>query len=385
MVTPPPWMKSLVTPVLCLVLLAGCQSQSSGTAVKDAGGQRAFNASLPFSVTWESEQLVIRGSGTPIEVEADLGDIPVGGPDVTPVDPETFVATTDTHLTLVKKNGSAKTIPLLATTVTSTGDRILVGSDGDQLGDDDLDIRVFDKSLKEQDHFTIHKLQEREAVTPANLLPEGIRLISAGKNAFWVGYRDAQGYYRGGSWMLAKHDFSGRRLGTVRLDGLVYQHATSPDGRYLALFAGGSGGACFTYASLRVVDLEQMTLLNTAPDVPPAAQTTAGSAPPYFSGRSLRWVDESTLLADGIVGGSMGDCDQGLGAWRRTFTVGQTPAVVDEPLDEAIRDERGWIGPNCGDVIAPQDGALVITQNDQSTVVPDARLIYRATIPENCR
>ena len=374
------WKKALTLPILCLVLLTGCQHSLD---------QYAFNMSLPFSVTWESERLVIRDGDEVLVVDADIGEVETGWHvEAKPLTRDSFAFATSTHLSVVSRDGSVKSIPLATNSVVAAGDRILVGLESVQPGSDYLEIGVFDSSLRERDRFEIRKLQERETSTPANLLPDSIMLVAGGKDAFWVGYRTAVGVNRGGPWWLVKHDYGGEILASVQLDGLAYESVLSPDGRYLAVFACGSSGACYTVRNLRVVDLDRMTLLETAPDVP--AQSLARSADaqaPHFNGRVLRWVDERTLIAEGIAAdGRTGDCDQGLGAWRRTFSVDE-PGLIDEPLDESLRDSRAWIGPGCDDVItSTSDGSgLIITKNGQTTSLPKASLAYGAAIPDTCR
>ncbi|MDI9627146.1 MAG: hypothetical protein QM286_01140, partial [Acidobacteriota bacterium] len=354
------------------------------------GAHHAFNTSLPFSVTWESERLVIREGLEVLEVDTDIGEVESGWQVLAkPLTHDSFVVGTTTQLSVVSRDGSVKSIPFAgAGDVVPAGDRILVSLKSAQPGHDYLEIVVFDTSLRERDRVEIRKLQERETRTPANLIPEGISLVAAGKDAFWAGYRAADGVLRGGPWWLVKHDYDGEILASVQLDGRVYESVLSPDGRYLAMFAGGSGGACHTTRNLRVLDLDQMTLIDTAPDVPPQALTRSAQAQTtYFSGRVLRWVDEQTLIAEGVAADSRtGDCEQGLGAWRRTLNVNE-PGLLDEPLIESLRDETAWIGPDCDDVItiAPDWSGLIISQGGDTAVVPKARLVYRAAIPPSCR
>lgn len=102
MVTGVGWKKALALPLLCIVTLTGCH---------ESGAHHAFNTSMPFSVTWESERLVIREGLEVLEVDTDIGEVESGQQVLAkPLTHDSFVVGTTTQLSVVSRDGSVKSI-----------------------------------------------------------------------------------------------------------------------------------------------------------------------------------------------------------------------------------------------------------------------------------
>lgn len=387
--------------IALLVLLAGCQQSVPPPAV-DTQNQRALApATLPYSISKESGALVVRRGAAEVVVEADLGDS--DWQQIVPLPDERFAVLAGRKLGAFDADGMGPIVPLDADcgSLTPAGQRILLLCPGSDVQGSEFRIRIFDLALHEVDSLDLNRVHER---TGAGMLVgnEGAPdLVAVGADAMWIGYPDRNGWGRGGSRLVAKHDYQGRVLATLHVDGAIYDKAQSPDGRYLAMFAGGSSGAMDTVANLRVIDLGLMTVLNTAPDTPAAAMSDSRSdddvyfTGSYFTGNGLRWIDEHVVVA---TGSTEHHADIGTDRpqlwWERRFDVGAV-GVTDRPIPEPPDDsEQGWVGPGCDDIIetvdrdnggVPTRDGLRLRQGDQTRMLTTASLLYAAPKPKECR
>ncbi len=368
------------------LVLVGCQQPSPAPTV-DPRTQRALPlASLSYSVTRESDAIVIRSGTSEVVVETDLGDT-VGSP-VVPLPNQRFAVVGEGKLAALGADGLGSVVPLdkVCGDLTPAGERILLMCAGSELRGSEFQVRVFDSALRETDRLDLTRVHERvgEKATDGNESPPAI--LAAGAEAIWIVYVDRKGWGRGGSRMIAKHDYAGRVLSTLHVDGVIYETALSPDGRYLAMFAGGSSGAMDTVSNLRVVDLGLMTVLNAAPDTPGAAMRDSRSTEDvYFTGAELRWVDSETLIA---TGSTEHHADTGADRprrwWERHFDVrqvGLTDRSIPEPTTEG---ETGWVGPGCDGTVETVDGGLRLRHGDESRLLASAQLLYGAPKPKEC-
>lgn len=378
-----------------LVLLAGCQ-QPAPEALVDPRNQRASApATLPYSITRESDALVVRRGGSGLPIEADL-DVP-DAHNVVPVPGDRFAVLAGRKLAVLDSQGAG---PIVAVdpdcgSLTNVGERLLMICPGSDIQGSEFRVGIFDLALNEVDRLELNRVHERAGVKPRDGNDGPPTLLAAGPEVMWIAYTDRKGWGRWGSRLIAKHDYQGRVLATLRLDGVIYDSTQSPDGRYLAMFAGGSSGAYDTLGNLRVIDLGSMTTLNTAPDAPAAAMRDSQALDDiYFTGSELHWIDSEHLIAVGATEhhAKMGT-DRPRLWWERRFDVGGL-GVTDRAIPEPAADgEQGWLGPGCDDVIEPvsrdsggvlmQDG-LRIRQGDQSRTLTDAWLLYGAPKPKEC-
>lgn len=369
-----------------LLALSACQGTTPSGSAADPGGQRAVSASLPYSVTAESGAPVIRRESTAVVIEADLG-VFRGLRRLAPMADGRFALLGEGGFAVVDAEGRAVTAEAPGCEgVAATPSRVLLLCGGAQLGGRAYTIRLFDPQARAQGEFELSKIFERVGPEPIERYDEAPQIVAVGDAVVWIAYPDREGFARGGSRLVAKHDLTGRLLASVRVDGAIYDSAPSPGGRYLALLAGGSGGACHTQSNLRVVDLDSMRSVNTAPDTPLAALAEAQDGyDVYFTGAGLRWASPTVVEALGTTAHhSAAECDAGLQTWRRVLDV-QEPGVADEPVAHVDPDTSGWVGPACDDVLFADDQGLVLRTGGRETVLPDAQLLYAAEPPERCQ
>lgn len=369
-----------------LVLLAGCQQPAPESLVDPRNQRATAPATLPYSITSESDALMVRRGASALPIEADL-DVPAAH-QIVPVPGERFAVLTDGKLAVLDSQGAG---PIVAIdpgcdSPTNAGERILVICPGSDIQGSEFRVGIFDLALNEVDRLELNRVHERAGVKPLDSNEGPPSVLAAGPEVVWIAYSDRKGWGRGGSRLIAKHDYRGRVLATLRVDGVIYGAAQSPDGRYLAMFAGGSNGAMDTVANLRVIDLGSMTTLNTAPDAPAAAMRDSHAPDDiYFTGSELHWIDSEHLIA---IGGTEHHAQLGTDRprlwWERRFDVGGL-GVTDRAIPEPNGDgEQGWLGPGCDDVIEPDTDGLRIRQGDQSRTLPDAQLLYAAPKPQEC-
>lgn len=231
-------------------------------------------------------------------------------------------------------------------------------------------------------------MAHRGDVTPeADRLPQ---LLAAGPDAIWVSRIARDGYDRGGPQLIEKYGWDGQLIASSSVDGSVYQSAVAPDGSHLALLVGGSGGACFTYSSLRLVNLVTMQQLSTSPDTPLAALKDARTADDvHFRADDVEWMSDSTLTVVGVAkrDSSADPCDDGPDQrWERHYSIGRM-GFVDVRIDaQESSATSAWIGPGCEDEIVMTDGQRYERRGAEGSVsLRDVdSILYAASPPEGC-
>ncbi|MEV0764253.1 hypothetical protein [Nocardia sp. NPDC050435] len=215
---------------------------------------------------------------------------------------------------------------------------------------DGFDLVELDGNLREIRSTPVQRVNERwlgvrnaDDVRP----PE---VVAATADEVYVSYISRSGGARHGPEIIAKHSRDGDLRAYTLVDGKQFGHAVSPDLRYLAVAAGGSGGACVTTANLRVIDLHEMRELDTYPDRPLEHMTATGSlSEPWFYAEDVRWV-AGHVEVTGQVHTLRSDenCDPAPRSWTRRYSV--ESRQFTDMLAAPIRAAR-VIGPSCTDLI----------------------------------
>jgi hypothetical protein len=105
-----------------------------------------------------------------------------------------------------------------------------------------------------------------------------------------VGYLSRNGGVRRGPSIIAQYSTSDSLVRSISVDGIIGESSVSPDGRYLALGVGGSGGACVTVSDPVVVDLDRLRVQTVDPTVPAQALARADAlTEPWFLMTDLVW------------------------------------------------------------------------------------------------
>jgi hypothetical protein len=251
-----------------------------------------------------------------------------------------------------------------------------------------FDLVFFRPDLSLDHSVPARRVPERRTIQfPAENTASPITLAAAGDRVT-VGYLSKNGGVRAGPSIIAQYSTSGSLLDHVSVDGLIGQSSLSPDGRYLALGVGGSGGACVTSYYLVVVELEGLRVQTVDPAVPAAAQAGAASlSDPWFLMTDLVW-DGPVVRATGEVHSPPEgeSCDRHPGIWTRSY----------DPATGAVKDARGknasarrWIGPDCADVVEAVGGlsdATVVARRGgkESSLGAYSRLALGRPAPATC-
>jgi hypothetical protein len=251
-----------------------------------------------------------------------------------------------------------------------------------------FDLVFFRSDLSLDHSVPARRVPERRTIQfPAENTASPITLAAA-RDRVTVGYLSKNGGVRAGPSIIAQYSTSGSLLDHVSVDGLIGQSSLSPDGRYLALGVGGSGGACVTSYDLVVVDLEGLRVQTVDPAVPAAAQAGAASlSDPWFLITDLVW-DGPVVRATGEVHSPPEgeSCDRDPGIWTRFYDPA-TDAVKDAGGENA--SARRWIGPDCADVIEAVGGlsdATVLARRggEESSLGKYSRLSLGRPAPATC-
>jgi len=146
-----------------------------------------------------------------------------------------------------------------------------------------FDIVLFTHDLRPSRTVPAQRLEERGSTSfPAENAESPITL-AADAGRVTVGYLPRLGGARRGPSIVAQYDYDGRLLNSVFVDGLIGQSAVSPDGRYLALGVGGSGGACVTVSEPVVIDLGSLNVRTIDPAIPSGVTVDSASlSDPWF-------------------------------------------------------------------------------------------------------
>lgn len=359
------------------ILLIG--SFPAGCTASQNDSKHASRLAATFMLTQSDQALIRHGRGAEEEVTLPAGLSGREAGLAVAVDAQRIALMVDGSLVVIPKAGQPRSVEVGVDcgSPVSGGDRIAVLCDS-AAQDRTATVRVYTTDLAAITTLNVHRRQERDSTTGNNLGDDSLfSLLAAGPTHFWMQYADQTGFARGGSRLIAKYDWDGRLTASTRLDGGVYDNGQlSSDGRYLAMFAGGSSGACYTERNLRVVDLDHMSSVDTAPDVPDAAIAMASDAGSvYFSGSALRWRGQ-VLMAEGTTASYQsqdGNCAADIPRWQRTLDIASNH-LVDEQLS-APPSSRSFIGPSCGDTV---------DRSDQGLVFGDQRVLYEPPLPDDC-
>lgn len=305
--------------------------------------------------------------------------VPLGIPEVPPVGPEAVGLDESTAAVLgvdqiaVVAPGNPPVVVDCAgcAGIAATDDHVVTTRKNFTPGEG-FDIVVFDHDLAPVRTLAAQRLKERGTTDyPAENKASPIAL-AADAERVTVGYLSRVGGVRRGPSVVAQYDYDGRLLNSVLVDGIIGRSVVAPDGRYLALGVGGSGGACVTVSEPVIVDLQSLRVQPVEPAVPQGVAIDSRSlSEPWFMMTDLAW-QEGTLVATGEVHNPAPEefCDPEPEVWQRSFE----PATgrLNETGDRAARAIR-WIGPGCEHVLAVtgpwEDAALVRTTDG-----PEVRL-----------
>lgn len=353
----------VVAAAACGVLIAACQGQRV-TQVTDSCTQVAETIKAEFTVARSNRQIEVltRDGAKPSEVQS------AESVEAAAIAIDRVALLGSGRLGIIDSAGRGTSIAVpdcFALAPAGSRIRALCGAPEAR----DLTVRVFDNTLTEVSRTAFMKQHQRSNAAEVLQGEAAPGLVAAGVDAFWLESADRHGFMRSGARLIAKYDYGGNLLSSVRVDGVVYHSAVSPDGRYLAMLLGGSGGACDTVANLRVLDLSTMKELNTAPDTPPSANQLDARGEIYFSGESLFWQSPVKVAALGLTKGAACEPAQ-FKYWRRTFDVAAT-GIADEPIAAADAVRPFFLGPDCADVFTP-------------TATSGIQIIYAGAKPERC-
>lgn len=271
--------------------------------------------------------------------------------DAAAVDAGHVAVRVDNQLLIIDRVGSVASAELDSSCsgLVSDGDRIAVLCDPSRR-DRIVTVQVFSVDAYKAGEVPVHLRQERNSSFNGFSSEFSIDIVAAGPSHFWLEYTDRLGFTRGGSRLLARHNWDGTPDAATRLDGAVYDTEISADGRFAAFLVGGSGGACHTDAHLRVVDLAATRQLDTSPETPPEARARGMVASAvYLTGQHLRWYGDTIHLWGTTADHESGGCDTDLRYWHRSYAVG-SGILIDTELS-ALPEQAAFAGPGCEDVL----------------------------------
>lgn len=222
-----------------------------------------------------------------------------------------------------------------------------------------FDIILLSHSLEPERAIPARRLSERSTIDYPPENTESPVTLAAAEDRVTVGYLSANGGVRAGPSVIAQYSYDGELLDSEYVDGILGQAAASPDGQFLAVGVGGSGGACITESAPQVLALDGLDPVDVGPFVPDeAAVGYRGPEAPWFLITDLYWQDHVVRVtgevhgfASGPSAGGGSEVCEGYAepeVWTRTVDV-ETNEVLD--LRRATALATRWIGPECGDVI----------------------------------
>lgn len=371
----------------CVLAATGCTSDTSRPEVTLSSANLVRGG---FSLAMTTDGLAIIKGDSEIAVrDADLG---AGKEDyleqaATAIDESTLAVTANSRLGLVKQDGSATSVECRGcVSVMWTGRDLVVLMPSTGEGQS-FDLVSFDRDLHRTGSVTLRRLTERTDPEQQRNVSE-VSLLAANDATVWLAYTDRFGFARGGSRTIAAYSREGRLLRSTRVPGLIYNKAISPDGRYLAVADGGSGGACITIGELDVIDLVTMRGLDTSPRIPNKALLEAApdDVPSLnFAADELVWRG-ATLFATGETSrgndpaGKAG-CDSEARRWIREYDA-TTQSFSDK---ESTRDIGVYIGPTCedrGKRVSTSDKWEVMGKSNRQWVFR-GQFLYRPS-PQDC-
>ncbi|WP_167489528.1 hypothetical protein [Nocardia terpenica] len=282
-------------------------------------------------------------------------------------DASTAIVVGDGEIGVVDADGEHDTAACAGCTgVALAGDTVVTARSNYRAGDG-FDLIEFDRALRATRVTAAARLNERWLGIRSDEDTGSPRVFAASADEVYLSYTSRLGGARHGPDVIARYSRTGRQLAYLMVDGNTRDEIVSPDGRFAAMIASGSGGACITVANLRVVDLRDMRQLDTYPDRPLPRMTATGDlAGSWFDTDDLRWAGASVVAAGQLHRPPPGQtCDPSPESWVRTYDTA-SQSFTDRPADgvRALRvvgprcsDEIGYSGNGDGSVIAVQDGA----------------------------
>jgi hypothetical protein len=184
--------------------------------------------------------------------------------------------------------------------------------------------------------------------------------LAATSDSVTVAYLAADGGVRGGPSIVATYSLDGELRLWTKLDGRLEAASVSPDGKFLALGMGGSGGVCILSSSLVVLTMDRLEQADLGTAVPEFAVSTDGVS--YI--HDLVWHD-GVVTATSLV--QRFRCDTQPVYWARTVNP-----VTWDVIDELVPDTATrWVGPACDDL-------LVLRASGNELGWPDGELFRRS-------
>jgi hypothetical protein len=300
-------------------------STDSGLAVTDGIDVRKLTSFAPKDGNWNGAAVAWRDHGTAVVVSGDM-------------------------IGIVDAIGEHRIAPCMDCRGVALAGDIAITARANYRAGDGFDLVEFDSSLSEIRSTPSTRLNERWLGIRTDEDSRPPDVLAATDEHIYLTYVSRLGGARRGPEVVARYSRTGQLLSYLMIDGRTFDAEVSPDQRYLALTAGGSGGACNTTAHLRVVDLAEMRELDTYPDRPLARMTSSGTlSDPWFYIDSLRWADGRVVVTGQVHAPPRNEtCDPAPQSWIRTYDV-RTQTFTDA-LAESDRATQ-VIGPTCGDTI----------------------------------
>lgn len=372
------WLRLPVLLALIAVTIAACGG--SGTEVTtNAGG------SPPEFVVLAGDDGLARFVDGRLEPIEGLESAPYAtGPWAVPAFSGSAAVLGDGSVALVTATGADVVECEECAGIASTGDEIVTTRRNYQPGEG-FDIVTFDEDLEP---FVVpaERLEEQSTIGyPAENSGSPVTLVATDER-ITVSYLSLNGGARAGPEIIAQYSPEGDLLDTISVPGLVGDAAVSPDGRYVAMELGGSGGACRYLSDLAVILLDPLELVDSGSTVPSEYTGVGDLSDPWFTLTDLVW-DEGVVRATGGVHVAGDDgCDADPDEWVHTFdpesgisTDVEVPDLtaersIDGGCEPAVRVTGGWTGQ---EAVAIVDGA-------SSPLGRYGRLGLGAARPEAC-
>ena len=229
---------------------------------------------------------------------------------------------------------------------------------------------------READRFGLSDGSEEFSVAP--------EILAANDQTVWLNFMDTRiGNARGGTTVLSAYGLDGTLEGTTRIDGSVYASAVSPDGRFLAVNAGGSGGACVNIGHLEVVELAQMRPRVTGLPLPVEALSEANGEQPWLDVQHIWWEGQRVHVVSDVKQ-DYTSCSEYEQAWEHIVDV-ETQIVADQRVSVGARGfDAAFAGSRCEDQVVVgakgvrRDGGAV------TLIAASSSVIYSPPIPPGC-
>lgn len=223
----------------------------------------------------------------------------------------------------------------------------VVSSRKNYLPDNGIEILLFNHDLEPVRTVPAQRLEERATTAYPAENTDSPATLAADAEGITLGYLARDGGVRRGPSVLAQYDYSGRLLDSVLVQSVLGRSAVSPDGRYLAIGVGGSGGACITVSEPVVVDLASLSVRELEPPTPGA--TLDAESDPWFLLNDLDWHGGELVATGQVHDPPPGEsCDPEPVLWQRR--VDAATGELDDFGDQAANATR-WVGPSCVDTV----------------------------------